>query len=477
MTDTRNLLRILWQRRIAFLSGFVATCAAAALVTFALPKSYSTATYLWVKPKGSAASGYEATQVSQVLTRSYAELLQGRGVANQVAEVLPGRPKPQEIERVVEIRPIEESQLLEIRAERPTPRRAKELADTYARVFLARSGASALAGGSELTVAEPAPLPIEPSKPQPTVYLLVGVVLAVFAGTGLALLRDLLDQRLDVDASTTELLGLQVIGRLPETGGSVLSRSRTGAERRAGVDEAFRLLLANITFVTLGHMPRSLAVVSAESGEGKSACCLNLGRVATESGTNVLLVDADLRRPTLARSLEVDGSTRGLSTLLVEPISIPKLFEHGAHLVVVEPPSLDAKLIPAGPIPPNPSALLGSPRFEQLERAVRNDFELTLYDTPRVSGAADALLVAARAEAVILIVDVTKTGRTAAKRAVDELQRANANILGVVLNRLGRVADYYYEGQGLSAPSAEEHENGGAPSPRSPSSLPRSRQS
>jgi capsular exopolysaccharide synthesis family protein len=309
---------------------------------------------------------------------------------------------------------------------------------------LAATNAKELLGdparGSQVSVATPATLPDSPTRPKPALYLLVSAFIAAFAAALVALLRERFDRRLHVDSGTTDLYGLPVIGKVPDKSVSVVRSVMRGDApselATRSVDEAFRLLFANLSFVTLGERPHSIAVVSPNEREGKTLCCLSLGRVASELGISVLLVDADLRRAALSGQFDARG-VEGLSTLLVNTNrSIRKL--------AIKMPGHSMRLMPSGPIPPNPSALLNS--LSEFDRRAREEFDLVIYDTPPLSVGADASLVAATGEGAVLIVNAKTTSSRSAVQATDQLQRTRAKVLGVVLNRLRDLSEahYYY---------------------------------
>ncbi len=435
MSGADQFFRILWRRRWAFVLTALLAIGGAAAVTYALPKVYSTPAFLLVSSSRASTNDYEATQANQVLTKTYAELLATRNVANAVAPALPYEASGAEVEGAVEIAPVSGTQLIRIAAEGSTRARAQTLANTYAQVFVgqsARLGGPALQTG-RVTLAQPAPRPAAPSRPKPRLYLLVGAFLAALAGVGMALLRERFDQRLRIEPSTTELFGLPILARIPKQRGvATVVTSRDGSYSRSHVSEAVRLLLANLTFASLGRRPRSLAVVSSTPSEGKSTVSLSIARAALEAGVEAVVVDADLRRPSLASTLSPDDARgqAGLSSVLVNPGG-----QAGRDLALSSL-GVFPNVIPSGPLPPNPTSLLGSGGLGDLNERLIERFELVIYDTPPVSVGADASLVAAVCEGIVIVVDVSKTRRGALLRAVDQLRRAESNILGVVLNRV-----------------------------------------
>jgi polysaccharide biosynthesis transport protein len=184
-----------------------------------------------------------------------------------------------------------------------------------------------------------------------------------------------------------------------------------------------------MTFANMGQRPRNVAVVSSDEQEGKSTTALSLGRAAGELETTTLLVEADLRRPSISAKAGgwVSGNV-GFSSLLVHRSS---LAEAAWSL-----PGSSVDLLPAGPLPPNPAALLGSEALREFDDEAKERYSLVVYDTPPLSVSADASLVAAITDGVLLVVDARRTRRRPATQAVDQLRRAHAAILGVVVNRV-----------------------------------------
>lgn len=435
-----QLLGVLWKRRLTLVITFLATLGAAAAVTFTLPKAYTTVAYVWVSASETPESDFEATQLSQVLTRTYAELLQSRNVAQAVAERLPFETSPESLQGAVDVSSPNQSQLLAIQATGETPARARQIADTYASVFVARARDFGARGAtnSRVTLVERAPLVDDPSRPRPVLYLLAGAFVAAFAGIAAALLRERLDQRIHVDSSSTEVLGLPILGRIPSSAASattaLVRESLSRSERSS--EEAFRLLVANLWFVSLGRRPSTLAVVSANEAEGKSTCCANIARAGAGIGANVLLVDGDMRRPSLSAQLgdgEVPGA--GFSNLLLRA---GDLGEAAAEIFPT------VHFVPAGPLPPNPTALLGPDLLTPFNEAALERFDFVLYDTPPLAIGADASLIAGNAEGTILVVDASRTRRDALVQAIAQLERSRAKVLGVVLNRVRDAPRSYY---------------------------------
>jgi capsular exopolysaccharide synthesis family protein len=433
-TITSDLAVVLWRRRWVALAAFVAVLLGVAIVTASLPKVYQATSYMLVNPDRPGSNDFEQTQVSQALVTTYAQLLESQNLADEVSDRL-GSAFTDNPKDAISVEAVPESQLLKITGEAGSPEAAQKLTNTYSQVFQQRIKelSEAKAASGRASVAEPATLPTAPVRPRPKLYLAIGAVLAALAALGVALLTQRIDQRLHISDDMTEVLGLPIIGRIPHGSGGALERMLAGEpagdrEGRAAA-EAFRLLLANLTFANMGQRPRTVAVVSSDEREGKSTTALSLGRAAGELETQTLLVEADLRRPSLsAKAGGWVGGNVGFSSLLVHRSSLAE----AAWAL----PGANVDLLPAGPLPPNPAALLGSPALREFDEEAKDRYSLVVYDTPPLSVSADASLVATITDGVLLVVDAKRTRRRPAAQAVDQLRRAHANILGVVVNRV-----------------------------------------
>jgi capsular exopolysaccharide synthesis family protein len=197
----------------------------------------------------------------------------------------------------------------------------------------------------------------------------------------------------------------------------------TLANPRSAAAEAYRTLRTNIQLSSIDSPVRALLVTSASADEGKSTTLANLAVAFAQAGQRVVIVDSDLRRPSLHTIFGV-ANERGLISMLLED-------DAPAPLVDTAVPGL--RLLPSGPIPPNPSELLGSKRVEQAIERLRADADLLLFDAPPVLAVSDAAVLSRRVDAALLIVSAGRTKRDHASRAKQQLERAGARLLGVVL--------------------------------------------
>jgi non-specific protein-tyrosine kinase len=192
---------------------------------------------------------------------------------------------------------------------------------------------------------------------------------------------------------------------------------------QAPATEAFRQLRTSLLFAGDGRSPQAVLVTSSVPGEGKSTVAANLAVTVAQAGRNVVLVDADLRRPTLHTLFDI-AAPRGLATVLAESAAEPDLLASGVeHL----------SLLPCGPLPSNPAELLASPRMAQVVAGLRSRADILLFDAPPVTWAADAAVVATHVDGVLLVAQAGASKRDAMDRAKQQLLQVKAILLGVVL--------------------------------------------
>jgi polysaccharide biosynthesis transport protein len=312
--------------------------------------------------------------------------------------------------------------------------------------------ADGLAGGG--SVLAPAEVPTSPVSPQPVRTGALALVLGLLLGVGLAFLRDHLDDVIRDEDDFKRATGkLPVLGRIPsweDPEGGV--RLATVVEPHATASEAYRELSAGVRFLLVaqdrerGPEPRdseisgrggkSILVASAAAGDGKTSTAANLAVAAARVGLRTVLVDTDLRRPTVADRFGL-GKTTGLSDVLLsgDPAR-DHVLDVGVENLLV---------LPAGTIPPNPHELLASPAMRTLGLALLEQADLVVYDTPAVLGVPDALELGRHVDLAILVGRARVTSRRQLSSAIERLEQVGTNVAGTVFNGIDpRSEGYYY---------------------------------
>ncbi|MFP7733887.1 CpsD/CapB family tyrosine-protein kinase [Priestia aryabhattai] len=203
------------------------------------------------------------------------------------------------------------------------------------------------------------------------------------------------------------------------------------------VAEQYRTIRTNIQFSDADQDIKSIVLTSTGPGEGKSTTASNLATVYAQQGLRVLLIDADLRKPTAHYTFRLENHV-GLTNVLTKQSTL------GQAIQGTEVP--DLFLLTSGPIPPNPAELLASNNMTELLKEMKEEFDMIIFDTPPVLAVADAQILANQVDGSILVVSSGKTDKEAAVKAKELLLKANAKVLGAVLNnrKMEEGSDYYY---------------------------------
>jgi non-specific protein-tyrosine kinase len=290
---------------------------------------------------------------------------------------------------------------------------------------------------NNLLVDQPAVVPEKPVKPRTMLNTLLAAIVGAVLAVGIAFTVEYLDDTIKAPEDVRQALDtitLGAIARSEAAGGRLITVSHP----RSPISEAYRGLRTNIQFSSLDRPLKTVLVTSANPAEGKSTTVANLAVVIAQAGLSVIVVDSDLRRPALHTLFGV-ANGRGLTNAVLQ--SEPDLADW------LVPTSVEnVRLLTSGPLPPNPSELLGSQRMRALVGQLTQQADLVLLDSPPVLAVTDATVLASEVDGVVLVINAGETRRGAVQRAADTLNRVGASLLGAVLNKLpshGGVGYYY----------------------------------
>jgi capsular exopolysaccharide synthesis family protein len=303
-------------------------------------------------------------------------------------------------------------------------------------------------------------IPAYPARPQRTRNILLAFLVGLIGGIGLAFLREYLDNTVKTPEDIellTRLPSLAVVpafaavdGRAGSTKllpGSAQKPERSGSrvelisheQPQSLISESFRALRTSLLLSQAEHPPQVVLVASPLPREGKTTAALNLAVTLAQLGDRTVLVDADLRKPSVGRALGLtDGKYSGLSTYLAGASSL--------ELVTVPHPAINnLSVIPTGPIPPNPAELLSSQRLQQAISTLRASYRFVVVDSPPILAATDAVILSVMCDGVLVVVRSGETPKDALIRVRDLLASVKCRLLGVLLNAVDISApDYYY---------------------------------
>jgi capsular exopolysaccharide synthesis family protein len=289
-----------------------------------------------------------------------------------------------------------------------------------------------------LTVIEPAQLPVTPISPNVKLNTLlaatVGFVLAVAA----ALLLEYLDSTLKSPDDLSRTLKVATLGSIERIEGNDYKDKLVVSHGPfSPMAESYRLVRSNIQFMSVDQSAKSLVITSTNPGEGKSITAANLAIVMAQADLKTILVDADLRRPTLHKIFGVPN-IGGLTDLLRSPE-----LELNSQIKNIGIENL--KLLTSGPLPPNPAELLGSQRMTHLIQRLEEIAEIIIFDSPPVLAVTDAAALSKHTGGIILVVQAQHTYRDAIQQAIKRLEQVGIPILGAILNQVSRTGGSSYQ--------------------------------
>ncbi len=282
-----------------------------------------------------------------------------------------------------------------------------------------------------IVVVQPGRASAQPLRPRPLLNAIAAAFVGLVMALAAALLLEAFHDRLDGPERAQAVLALPILATVGDAGGAHAGKLITAQTPHSAAAEAYRMLRANLRFASLDRPLRTLSVVSAEPGEGKTTTAANLAISLAQGGQRVILVDADLRRPRL-HTLFGLGNNLGLTTALL-PDAGP-LADHLQPAGLAAAPGL--RILTSGPQPPNPAELVGSERMAALLAAMQHEADLIVLDTPPVLAVADATLLAHASDAALLVVDANATRRRPVQRALAQLDAAGVRLVGAIVNRL-----------------------------------------
>lgn len=439
MLDFLTLLSRRWRVVAAFV---ILGVAGAALVTNQVQPSYRAQTQLFVAFASADDTASSLTQGSLFTAnrvKSYPDLVNSPLVLQPVIDELGLDTTVEELAESVSAEVPANTVLIEVSADDASPARAAEIADAVATNFITvvedldRIRASD-PSPVRVSFTRPATAPSAPRTPIPALNIAIGFFAGLGLGLAAASVREALDTTIKDEADVESSTGLPTLAAVPTNPDVSRSPVLTPATAAPVWSESYRKLRTNISYLDPDNPPRTLLVTSALPSDGKSITAANLAASLAQSGRRTVLVEADLRRPTLSVLLGLVPDV-GVTTVVAGRATTAEVTQNFGEFDVLT----------SGPIPPNPSELLGSQAFRQLIHQLRDTYDNVVIDTPPMIAVTDAAVAAVAADAVILVAQARRTKKPELLKALYGLRAVDANVAGIVLNRVSGAAGSYYQ--------------------------------
>ncbi len=320
---------------------------------------------------------------------------------------------------------------------------AKQMYDLLVKRFKETSITEDMKTGN-IRIVDRAEIPEIPIKPRKKLNILLAVIVGLTMGTGLAFFFEYLDNTVKTPDDIKRYFGIPYLGPVPAIEHDRGAKDGEIPELvavetpKSTASEAYRGLRTSLLFSSAEAPPQVILITSAGPKEGKTLTCTNLAATMAQAGSKVLLVDCDMRRPRIHDIMKI-GRDVGISNILAGTT--------GGDQVLFKTRMANLHVIPCGPIPPNPSELLGSNRMVQLVKTFRERYDKIVIDSPPITAVTDATVLARVADGVVVIIRSGDTSRDIVRNGVEQLRGVNATILGAVLNgvNMGKDGYYYYQ--------------------------------
>jgi capsular exopolysaccharide synthesis family protein len=286
-----------------------------------------------------------------------------------------------------------------------------------------------------VAIIDPAEVSLKPDRPRKALNITLGVIIGLIVGVGLAFFIEYLDTSVKTIDDVERALQAPVLGVIPQNVGSLMDEGPDSPHA-----EAYRVLRTNLMFSQKDPKLNTITIVSAGAGEGKSTTTFNLAVVFAQNGQRVLIVDSDLRRPSIHKFFKVSNSI-GLTNYLLKQNTLEEVIQ------TTQISTLD--FLPSGKLPSSSMGVLSSNPMKELIRELKRRYDWVFFDSPPIMGVSDASILASEVDMVLQVIQYRRYPQPMTIRAKQMIEKVGGNLLGIVLNNISMASDenyYYYSG-------------------------------
>lgn len=432
--ETTEYLRVLRRNWLLILGSTLLGLLLAGIAVITATPTYTAQTQLFVATQnsGSVLELQQGNTFSQARVASYVQTAKTPVVLQPAIDSLGLDMTPAQLARKIDASVEGTTVLINISATDTSAVQAAAIAEAVGGSLItavehlespAKDGASPV----RLSVITPATAPTTPASPNTNLFLAAGILIGLVVGIGSALLRAAADTTIRGETELRRITDASVLGGIAFDADATKKPLLTQVASQSPRAESFRQIRTNLQFAHVSHHSKSVVVTSSLPGEGKSTTAVNMAIALAQAGQRVALVDADLRRPMVGEYLGLDGNA-GLTTVLVG---------NGRLEDLMQPWGRDELFVlTSGQIPPNPSELLGSAPMKEIIAELEQGFDAVVIDAPPLLPVTDAAVLAQRVGGVVLVVGSRLVKSTDLQKSFSALDMVDADVLGVVLNRV-----------------------------------------
>jgi capsular exopolysaccharide synthesis family protein len=430
--ELRDYLRVLRQRWPMIVLCALLALAAGGLSILRTTPVYEATARLFVTSPQSDSSGtaaYQGSLFTQQRVLSYADLVATHSVLAEVIESEGLDLEPADLAERVRASVVPETVLLDVTVADNSPAQAQRLASAVARQFTETVAELERPPGRgepvvKVSVVQQPTLSETPVSPRPARTLALALVLGLLVGTGIAVLREVLDTSVDSTDEVRDATGAPGLGVIAYDKDASAKPLVVQLEPRSRRAEAFRQIRTNLQFIDVDRPTKVITITSSLPMEGKTTTACNLALTLAEAGQRVVLVEGDLRRPKVAEYLGLVREV-GLTNIFLKNLQVSDALQTYADNLTV---------LASGPIPPNAAELVQSHHMHEVLKALEENADVVLIDAPPLLPVTDGALLAAQSDGAVIVVRHGETKHEQLVHAVEALKSVDARILGTVLN-------------------------------------------
>ena len=469
--DLKRIWQAIW-RRIWFV-GIAAVLGAAialAYTTYLVTPLYKSSTMFYVNNSALSFDGAEVDittgdiNASKSLVETYIVILNSRSCLNDVIDYADVNYTPEQLKNKLSAKAVNATEVFEVVITGPDPAEAEKIANAIA--YILPNKISDIIEGTSAKVVDYAIVATSPSSPNKTSNTMIGFLAGLVLSVGFIIVLELLDNTIRSEDNVTQITSHPILAAVPDMamhskGGYYTKSEKVSKKKKRILDatdnssetvlvgdgisfaatEAYKLLRTKLQFSFADEKNcHVIGVSSALAGEGKSLSSVNLGYSLAQLGKKVLLIDCDMRRPSLASKLNV-ARTPGLSNCLAGHIPVEDIIQTCSS----DFQSAPFQVISAGRVPPNPIELLSSAKMKELLDFLKQHYDYIVLDLPPVGEVSDAIVAAKLVDGILMVVCQNYCSRGAFAHAVEQFEFVNARILGIVMNRISESGKGYYK--------------------------------
>lgn len=393
---------------------------------------------------------------SKSLVSTYIVILNARETLNDVIDYAGVNRNYSQIKDMISAESVNSTEIFRVTVTSPDPQEAEKIANAVAYILPKRI--STIVEGTSAQIVSSAVVPSKASSPSYTKNTMIGFLLGFVLSVGVIVLRELFDTTIRTEEDITQVCNYPILAEVPDMaapgkGSSYNSGGKKDTTKAGGVEpvligdgmsfsasEAYKLLRTKLQFSFPGNNSgcRVVGMTSALSGEGKSLTAINLAYALSQLGKRVLVIDCDMRRPTIAKKLNIERRP-GLSDLLTGQAALNGSIQYCG----IKEDEKAFHVISAGEIPPNPVELLSSEKMHALLETFRTAYDYVFLDFPPVGEVSDALVASAEMDGILIVTRQNHGNRPALSEAVHQIEFVNGKILGVVYNGVNESSGKY----------------------------------